>query len=66
MNMLRHPDSNRDGLIASFNMATLNLPPLPIPVACTDWATCLPNSTMSQCFPTSTWTGLFTSKKYDS
>lgn len=47
--MLRHPDSNRDELSSSTHLRF----DIPI-IEC-----CVYHSTMSQCFPTSTWTGLF-------
>lgn len=52
--MLRHPDSNRDELSSSTHLRF----DIPI-IECYVY-----HSAMSQCFPTSTWTGLFTLKRY--
>lgn len=52
--MLRHPDSNRDELSSSAHLRF----DIPI-IECYVY-----HSATSQCFPTSTWTGLFTLKSY--
>lgn len=55
MKMLRHPDSNRDEFSDLSN---------PSGWVKFQYSSCVYHSAMSQCFPTSTWTGLFTLKSY--